>query len=264
MKNRLIRLLNKQLKSSSSSENSNENIKIIIKNAINSTTTTKTTISLIGGNQDLNNKLIKILNLNQNKYIIKPFQSSSSSTIIPAEALQAELIIINNNKLGPSILKRIHQPVIILPIDLEKADNAIHDYEHRGGGVEAIDQINQSGLIELKNQIKDKLADHTKNRLLATLSISELILSQSVDQLLLLTHQLQHASTRLTYYKSKFDRLKKMDNTRDLSTDSSSTVDLFDHLPRLFPFNTRSVGYHVWKIIQDSYLTKIEQNVSIY
>ncbi|POW15345.1 hypothetical protein PSTT_02265 [Puccinia striiformis] len=266
MKNRLIRLLQKQ----SSLIKNNE----LIKNSINALKDNNSSRISVIGNQENLTKLIQTLNL---KDKIKPFQLTRD---IPAEALQADLLIIKTEEKQQLPLHRIHQPVILLVdhakihadtpktnittlvIDSEHAANAIHEYEHGSGGSHALDQINQSGLTELKKQITKNLENHPNNRMLAALSVSDHFLSLSVDQLLSLTNQLQLASERLSYYKSKFDTLKKSEASLG-QEDASPSIDLsqFPGFFQVFPFGTGSVGCKIWKIIQDTSLSKIEQNI---
>ncbi|KAH9455409.1 hypothetical protein MJO29_012190 [Puccinia striiformis f. sp. tritici] len=267
MKNRLIRLLQKQ----SSLIKNNE----LIKNSINALKDNNSSRISVIGNQENLTKLIQTLNL---KDKIKPFQLTRD---IPAEALQADLLIIKTEEKQQQLpLHRIHQPVILLVdhakihadtpktnittlvIDSEHAANAIHEYEHGSGGSHALDQINQSGLTELKKQITKNLENHPNNRMLAALSVSDHFLSLSVDQLLSLTNQLQLASSRLSYYKSKFDTLKKSEASLG-QEDASPSIDLsqFPGFFQVFPFGTGSVGCKIWKIIQDTSLSKIEQNI---
>ncbi|KAH9445914.1 hypothetical protein H4Q26_004389 [Puccinia striiformis f. sp. tritici PST-130] len=266
MKNRLIRLLQKQ----SSLIKNNE----LIKNSINALKDNNSSRISVIGNQENLTKLIQTLNL---KDKIKPFQLTRD---IPAEALQADLLIIKTEEKQQLPLHRIHQPVILLVdhakihadtpktnittlvIDSEHAANAIHEYEHGSGGSHALDQINQSGLTELKKQITKNLENHPNNRMLAALSVSDHFLSLSVDQLLSLTNQLQLASERLSYYKSKFDTLKKSGASLG-QEDASPSIDLsqFPGFFQVFPFGTGSVGCKIWKIIQDTSLSKIEQNI---
>ncbi|POW22092.1 hypothetical protein PSHT_01697 [Puccinia striiformis] len=207
MKNRLIRLLQKQASLIKNNE--------LIKNSINSLARNET----VAGYRD-----------------------------IPAEALQADLLIIKTEEKQQLPLHRIHQPVILLVdhakihadtpktnittlvIDSEHAANAIHEYEHGSGGSHALDQINQSGLTELKKQITKNLENHPNNRMLAALSVSDHFLSLSVDQLLSLTNQLQLASI--------------------------SSLASFRFSP-----SDWVCGCKIWKIIQDTSLSKIEQNI---